>query len=380
VPGAHRALATLLWLVSLVACEGRAAPRAASAEDTRRAGWEEIAAAGEAGLDSPTAGEDAAIAYDGVRHRLWLYGGKGDDDVNRNELWSFDVGTRRWERARTGGTEPPPREDHTLVLDRANDQLVLFGGEDGDTSNETWVCALDTLSWREITSPTAPSLESHVAIYDPRGQRMVVQGGMREKGGEKDLSEEVWSLDLRRAAPTYGTWSVLETSGAGPRPRREHEGLYDPVRHRLLVFGGRQRSNSSYLCDLFELDLASSTWREIETHGDRPNPVRQTATGYDPDANELTVFGGEVLNYMAGHEKDAKEFPVNEIWVLRLDTGEWTERTPYPPSVYDHVGIFVPEYGSTLIYGGSGLHSHKEHSTWLIRDLARGEAPPEGTR
>jgi hypothetical protein len=116
---------------------------------------------------------------------------------------------------------------------------------------------------------------------------MLVQGGMREKDGQKELEEDVWTLDLSRASPTYGKWSVLETHGPKPGPRREHEGVYDPRRHRLLVFGGRQRSNASFLCDVWSLDLASSTWQEIETHGERPNPVRQTAMGYDPDANEL---------------------------------------------------------------------------------------------
>src|SRR5206468_9366629 len=117
--------------------------------------------------------EDAALAHDPVRHRVWLYGGKGDDDVNLNELWALDLASKRWSRVPSDGPRPPPREDHTLVFDQANDQLVLFGGEDGDTSNETWAFDLSRGVWHEITGPSSPELESHVAIYDPRGQRMV---------------------------------------------------------------------------------------------------------------------------------------------------------------------------------------------------------------
>ena len=342
---------------------------------TGLAGWVEIAPGGVAGRDSPTTGEDGALAYNGLRHRLWLYGGKGDDDVNHSELWSFDLAARRWELIPPDGPQPPAREDHTLVLDGANDQLVLFGGEDGVTSSETWVFELGSRRWRDVTSPSAPALEGHVAIYDPRDQRMIVHGGMRRRDDERELEENLWALDLRRDTPGQGSWSKLTTHGRQPDARREHEGVYDERRHRMLIFGGRQRSNSSYLCDVWTLDLASATWQELETHGERPNPVRQTATGYDPDANELTVFGGEVLAYMAGHDKNAKEFPVNEIWVLELDSGTWTDRTPYPPAVYDHVGVFVPEYGSTLIYGGSSLHSGKEHSTWLLRNIVPAPDP-----
>jgi hypothetical protein len=364
--------------LGLWAC-GEEAPAAAGPERSPRArgqaGWEEIAPSGVAGRDSPTSGEDGALAHDGKRHRLWLYGGKGDDDVNRNELWSFDLLARRWERVEAEGPQPPPREDHSLVFDQANDQLVLYGGEDGDTSNETWFFDLAGRRWQNATNASAPFLESHVAIYDPRAERMLVQGGMRRRKDERELEENLWVLELRRAAPAYGSWSVLATQGPQPKARREHDGVYDERRQRLLIFGGRQRSNSSFLNDLWALDLATARWQELETHGELPNPVRQMALGYDPEKNELTVFGGEVMAYMAGHDQDKKEFPVNEIWVLELDTGLWTERTPYPSSVYDHAGLFVPEYGATLIYGGSSLHEHKEHSTWLIRGLEPAPAP-----
>src|SRR5262245_28920965 len=272
--------------------------------------WEMLRAAGATGRDSPNAGEDGALAYDAARHRLLMYGGKGDNDVNVSELWCFEFGTGKWSQLRSEGQQPPPREDHTLVVDTTNDQLVMFGGEDGDSSPATWTFDLKALSWKEITHASAPVLESHVAIYDPKARRMVVFGGMREKDGKKELGQETWILDLDRANASCGSWSALPDAKPCPPPRREHRGLYDPVRHRMLVFGGRQRSVASYLDDVWALDLAAGVWSEIATHGERPNPIRQMALGYDPVANELTVFGGEVLTFMAGHNHERKEFPV----------------------------------------------------------------------
>jgi len=345
------------------------AGRGAAGQD--RATWELLRAGGAPGQDSPTAGEDMALAYDAARHRLLLYGGKGDDDVNRNELWSFDLAAGRWQQIRADGPQPPPREDHSLVVDTANDQLVLFGGEDGDTSPATWTFDLRASRWQEITHRSAPALESHSAIYDPRGKRMVVFGGMRQIDGKNDLGEETWILCLDQRSPQYATWSELPVATPHPAPRREHRGLYDPVRHRMLVFGGRQRSSASYLRDVWVLDLASSTWREVPTHGDPPNPIRQMALGYDPDSDALTVFGGEVLTFMAGHDHSKKEVLVNLVWVLDLHTGCWEDRTPYPPPMYDHAGLFVPEYGATLIYGGSSPRpAKKEHATWLLHTPA----------
>jgi hypothetical protein len=334
-----------------------------------QAGWERLHAGGVPGRDSPAAGEDAALACDAARHRVLLYGGKGDDDVNRNDLWSFDLETRRWTRIVTEGPVPPPCEDHTLVLDEADDQLVLFGGEDGLTSNATWVFDLRANRWTDITQDTAPALEGHVAVYDPQGRRMVVFGGWRvldkKVKKKKSLEEATWTLDLHRGSPGYGTWSVLPASDPRPRPRREHRGVYDPVRHRLIIFGGRQHSSASFLNDVWALDLTSQSWREIETRGERPDPIRQMAFTYDSQANVATVFGGEVR--VALDARDEDRFTVNQIWTLDLESGLWSDRTPYPRPMYDHVGLFVPDYRGTLVYGGSGDRPGKEHSTWLLR-------------
>jgi len=342
-------------------------PALASAPGGRgTAGAEVIAAAGRVGLDSPTAGEDMAVAYDRKRHRVWLYGGKTDADETVNELWSFDVVRRSWARTDAAeGPSPPPREDHTLVLDEGNDRLVLYGGEDGPSSSETWTFDLTAERWEDVTSPSAPALESHVAIYDPDGRRMIVYGGIRQDENHKDLEDRTWALDLSGDPAAPQAWSVVAAGGAQPKARREHEGVHDPLRHRMLIFGGRQRSGSSLLDDVWELDLSTDTWREIETAGERPNPVRQLALGYDPQRDELTLFGGEVLP-PTGEER----YPVNQIWVLDVGAGRWEDRTPYPPPVYDHAGVFVPEYGAMVVYGGSGLRKAKEHSTWLI-----GEGP-----
>ncbi|HKB17237.1 MAG TPA: kelch repeat-containing protein, partial [Planctomycetota bacterium] len=211
---------------------------------------------------------------------MLLYGGKGDDDVALNELWSFDLAARRWSRIVSEGPAPPASEDHTLVLDSGNNQLVLFGGENGPSGRATWTYDLRANRWADVTHPSAPILEGHIAVYDPRGKRMIVFGGMRVKIVDKDekektLEENTWALDLDRASSGYGTWSILPIEGDQPKPRREHKGVYDPVRHRLIVFGGRQRSSSSFLNDVWALDLSSLKWREIETRGELPDPVRQ---------------------------------------------------------------------------------------------------------
>ncbi len=327
------------------------------------ASWTKLHAGDRPGSDAPTAGEDCKIAYDHQRACVYLYGGKGDDDRNTNELWSFDLKTRRWSRLAGDGPKPPPREDHSLILDTANDWLVLFGGEDGPTSDETWAFDITANRWENITHPSAPARQEHTAIYDPRGRRMIVFGGVNT---ERTPDDQTWALDLDRQSSTFQAWTTLTTTEPRPGWRRQHAAVYDAQRHRMLVFGGIQ-TKKRYLSDLWSLDLDSGRWAQVETRGDGPPPIAQTALSLDAERDELTVFGGEVLVVRGG---DADGYLVNHIWSLNLQDATWSDITPHPTVMYDHAGVFVPEFGGMLVYGGSNFRPRKEHGTWLLKTSA----------
>jgi hypothetical protein len=333
--------------------------------------WAKLDDGRQPGDDAPTAGEDAKIAYDPQRGCVYLYGGKDDDDRNSDELWSFDVKTRRWSRVASDGSKPPPREDHSLVLDTGNDRLMLFGGEDGQTSNETWAYDLSTNRWENITHTSAPARQEHIAVYDPRGRRMLVFGGT---SSDRTPDDQTHVLDLDRKSATFQTWSTLPPSDARPPWRRQHAAVYDPARHRMLMFGGIQ-SKKRYLNDLWSLDLDADHWSQVEPRGDQPPPIAQTALSLSPQRDELIVFGGEVLVVNGG---DADSYLVNHIWSLNLRTGIWSDVTPHPPVVYDHAGVFVPDLDGMLMYGGSNFRSGKEHGTWLLKASAGPEASRGG--
>ena len=360
----------LLGCATLAACGPGIVPlRRSRTIGTPPPAWQQIHAGGRPGTDSPWAGEDAEIVYDGSRHRLMLYGGKGDDDVNLDELWAFDVQTRRWTLIRSEGPQPPPREDHSLILDTVNDQLILYGGEDGPPSRETWSFSLRDGRWTDITDDSAPAREDHTAIYDPKRQRMIVFGGT-------PASEDTWALDLDRQSPAYGTWMPLPTRGPDPTVRRQHGAAYDSVHDRMLVYGGRTRKGgrNQYLVDVWALDLQALRLSELSTTGDPPGALSQTVLSYDPTRNDLIVFGGEVMVKFQG---DAEEYLTNSVWVLDLNSLTWSERSAYPRPVYDHAGVYVPEYGGTVMYGGQSHRPVKERSVWLLEIPPPAQSAPE---
>src|SRR5439155_27297482 len=117
--------------------------------------------------------------------------------------------------------------------DSVRDRMVVFWGYDGaGPRNDVWVLSLaGSPAWNAL-APAGRSPDAryrHTAIYDPAGDRMVVFGG-----NDRTLRNDVWALSLGGSP----AWSALLAAGSSPAGRSDHAAIYDPVRDRMVVFGG----------------------------------------------------------------------------------------------------------------------------------------------
>jgi len=78
--------------------------------------------------------------------------------------------------------------------------------------------------------------------------------------------------------------------GEGPTPRFTRNAVYDATGHRMLIWSGRMvgGSGSTFLNDVWALDLATDQWTSMEL------PVARygTAAIFDPLAGSLVTFAG----------------------------------------------------------------------------------------
>ena len=117
--------------------------------------------------------------------------------------------------------------------------MVVFGGMSGATpKNDVWELALGTTREWKLLKPTGtppPARRGHVAIYDPVGDRMIVQGG----SGLSYLND-AWALSLSGGTPA---WTQLAPSGtlrsAGRVPRKPHN-----VRSKRIFQHGLDKASS----------------------------------------------------------------------------------------------------------------------------------------
>src|SRR5262249_54489574 len=114
--------------------------------------------------------------------------------------------------------------------------------------------------------------------------------------------DEVWSLSLSGSP----AWSLLQTTGSSPGPRYLQTAVYDPVRDRIIVFGGLD-ANNSYTGGVWPLSLSGvPTWPQLAPTGPPPaSRIFHTAI-YDPVRDRMLVFGG----YTGSAQ--------NDVWSLSL--------------------------------------------------------------
>jgi hypothetical protein len=277
------------------------------------------------------------MIFDPPRHRAVLFG--GNDGRTFDDTWSFDPAVPAWTLISFPAREPSARLSAGAAFDRLGDRLILFGGWGGSPFDDTWSLALNQVppQWSLIAPPgscPSPRLE-HTVVYDSRRNRMILFGG---KDGTQFFND-VWQLDLSGVP----IWSPMAVAGTPPSPR-ETRGIYDPVRDRVVFFGGF--SPPDHLAETWILDLSGSpTWRQLSPRGMLPGARRGHTAIYDSGQDRMVIFGGY----------DDQRF-FNDVWFLPLsDPDRWRQlptRGTAPSPRYGIASAYLPDRQQMVIFGG----------------------------
>lgn len=105
-----------------------------------------------------------------------------------------------------------------------------------------------------------------------------------------------------------------------PSPRWGHGMVYDPVRQRIVLFGGENGQNQ--LADTWEWDGAR--WHQVPTPVS-PSARQNPLMAYDPSRQRVVLYGGIAGRFTPG----GRITPLNDTW--EWDGRCWTERWPVLP-------------------------------------------------
>jgi hypothetical protein len=222
---------------------------------------------------------------------------------------------------------PPYRAGFSYVFDPVRNRMILFGGVAPGAvfQNDTWALSLsDPPAWGELTPSGGPppgrSLDS--AIYDPVRDRMIIFGGAGANTGLNHYLNDVWALDLSGTPQ----WTQILASG-GPSSRGLHSAIYDPMNDRMLVYGGLDGFSS--LGDLWALSLSGTpAWAQLTPSGMGPSTRYAHRAIYDPILNSMMMFGGVLFTTFPTFSSTN----LNDTWSLSLSgSPAWSQVSPPDP-------------------------------------------------
>ena len=294
-----------------------------------------------------------------------LFAGLGNDDLL--QVRSADV-ISWWETLPDHG--PSARYRATVGVDEAGRRALVFGGSTyldpysgSEEFSELWSFDFDGTGWTRLTtSPNPAARTAALGVFDASHRRFIVHGGRWNSEGVQLLRDDTWSYDS-----ADGTWSAVGGTGYGPR--YGEMGFYDPVRDRIVAFGGFFSANSSFdfTRDVHVLPLGSSVgnWSEMSTSG--PLPELFDGMGfacYDPVGDRMILVG-----------KDSYAGGTVGVWQLTLDaTPTWSKLAPdwVPQQLFQSGAAVFDALGDRmLLMGGSpepglwGLYLNQTPPTWI---------------
>ncbi|MCI0691445.1 kelch repeat-containing protein [candidate division KSB1 bacterium] len=265
-----------------------------------------------------------AMAYDSDRAKVILFGGADDRNV-LGDLWEW--GGKTWHKI--SATGPAPRTFPCLAYDRDRRRLVLFGGNrvlfgtenDKDTFlDDVW--EWDGARWRMIETARPPARAEANMVYDSARHRLVLFGGYRVVSGNKIRLGDTWEWDGK-------TWE--QVSASGPSPRNGAAMTYDPIRRRVILFGGNGPSGETWTWD-------GKSWSEVK-------PVVaegrfNSAMAYDTLRRCVIRFGG-----WNGKER------VGDTWTF--DGTTWQRIDVAGPEARNHAAmVYDAKRQRLVLFGG----------------------------
>jgi len=303
-------------------------------------------------------GEPPRLTFHGMAYhersgRLVVFGGRrGWAPYGASgTTWEWDG--RTWLERDPAGS-PAAREGLAMAYDAARGRIVLFGGAAESSgacgSPETTMCSdtweWDGVGWGRHTPDRVPPARAQAALaYDAARGRTILFGGERFIPNGVGYLGDTWEWDGE-------TWTE-RVLAEGPSARFGHALAYDPVRERVVLFGGDD--GGVMLADTWEWD--GDSWQQAEPR-ESPRSRRFHALAWDGRHESLLLYAGNDGG------------PFDDTW--RYDGETWTRLQP-PLSPLARAGHAAAWDGEQVVVGGPG-----DGAGWTWDGDTWDEPGPEG--
>jgi hypothetical protein len=303
-----------------------------------------------AGANYEEMSRTASLLYDPGRGRVLLV--QGSLSSQPVSVWEWDGS--QW-RKRTCSGAPAGLSGAAVAFDAAREKIVVVGGGFG-----TWEVDSSSCTWTRATPATQPpDRQSASMVWDSNRGVAVLFGGVTT--GSSSFGD-TWEWN-----GVAGTWTARPTS-TGPAPRALAGMAYDPIRSRVVLFGGLSGNiqTGTVFGDVWEYDGVAGNWAQITSSIASPSRRLQPSMTFDPSRGKTVLFGGTTTP-LAIPPTSAPSFA--DLW--EWDGAQWSRRTlgASPNARSGASGGWIPARNMAVLFGG--VHGDGERAflddTWIWR-------------
>jgi hypothetical protein len=253
-------------------------------------------------------------------------------------------------------------------------RLVQLGGTDGYVRpTATNLFDPKTGTWTAIPAPRRGSWPSYRTLarmtWDPIRQRVILFGG---RDGSGNALRDTWAFD-----PVAKTWTSLtptcrkgQTCPPAPPARYGHGMAWSSALGKVVVFGGEQRDNI-FLNDTWTFD--GTAWQQLAA---KAAPSARALLGMAEDAatGKILVYGGFTA-YPAGSGISLEPVRDTQTWILDPKAATWTAvQTATIPEMRSEMGMaYVATLGAVVMSTGGTVEGCMSwtNSTWAYDVVAK---------
>lgn len=230
---------------------------------------------------SPSGRAAQSMAYDPVRARIVLFGGRVSSTAQTNDTWIYK--NNNWTRIETPNS-PPVRDLAGMTYDPLRDRMVLFGGQQFSADGKSLVNLTDTWEFDGTTwiqrSTTGPAVVKPLLQYDAaRNQTLMM-------ALDKDLKTLMYIYD-----PASAVWNQ-KTPATLPLCVNESALTYQTHNNTVLLLGGSCNDAKTTASDeTYEWNGTDWTKTPVLLAADRYYGI---ALAYDAARQVSVEFGGNI--------------------------------------------------------------------------------------
>jgi len=215
-----------------------------------------------------------------------------------------------------------------------NDYLDYFAGETCDDGNAVGadgcspVCRIEAPAWGRFEHGSPVGRMVPAMAYDPVRDRVVLFGGSHPN-----------------TTADNSTWELVDTTWVRRYPDRSPPAnagaqlVYDADRRVMVLFGG-YIDNETWTWD-------GTNWKLVASVGGNPPPRTNHAMAYDPIRKRVVMVGGGIVN------EQGQTWYSYEQGTWEWDGSTWTYTSSGIGSRVGHTLTFDPIIGKVVAYGGS---------------------------